>query len=165
MSKRKKYFFCDNCEKGENFLYGINRKGNTPPATFRSFSAIYDNQMFVIGGGTIWRNNECFQDPERIYSLNLGKRKENFLLKNNFGDLKPVNEFINKVIERRGFDLEELKKDQESLQEAQKLLEENKKRDIIFRVGGQRILAHKNILSLRSSYFANMFSSNKNYWS
>ena len=78
-----------------------------------------------------------------------------------FEDVKPVNEFINQTIERRrkAFGFEEDKGELETLGEVQKLLAENKVPDILFKVQGKHILAHKNILSLRSSYFSNMFSS------
>lgn len=75
-------------------------------------------------------------------------------------DIKPVDGFIKEVMKRTSFDLKEQARNLETLQGAQKLLQENKENDIIFKVQEEEIPAHKDILSLRSSYFSNMFSSN-----
>ena len=52
--------------------------------------------------------------------------------------------------------------DTESLKAAQNLLEEKGDHDVIFIVQDKQFPAHKEILSIRSSYFSNMFSSK--YW-
>ncbi len=70
-----------------------------------------------------------------------------------------MNNFIKELAMKRALASEEDKKNLEGLQEVQKLLDGNKDYDIIFKMQDKEIPAHKNILSLRSSYFSNMFMS------
>ncbi len=73
--------------------------------------------------------------------------------------MKPVNNFVKEIIEKRAFGFENANRDLEAIKEVEKMLEENKEPDIIFNVQGKHIPAHKEILMIRSSYFSNMFSS------
>jgi len=116
--------------------------------------------MIVAGG--FEKSNFSQRDFEQFYSLNLGMLVAKEVKLNNFEDLKPVNGHLKEILERRTFGLEDQIKDSEALQKAQNMLEENKESDILFKVQGKQIQAHKNILSLRSSFFSNMFSSNSN---
>jgi len=77
-------------------------------------------------------------------------------------DLKPVSGFVKEALEKRIFGPEEQSRDQDTLQRAKEMLEENKDYDVMFNVQGKQIPAHRDILSLRSSFFSNMFSSNSN---
>ena len=70
-----------------------------------------------------------------------------------------MNSFIKEMVMKRALGFEEENKELEVLQEVKKLLDENQDHDIIFKVQNKEIPAHKNILSLRSSYFSKMFSS------
>lgn len=69
-----------------------------------------------------------------------------------------MENFIKQVIWRRDFGFEEDSEDLETLREVQKLLSANKEPDTLFKVQGVKIAVHKSILSLRSSFFAKMFS-------
>jgi len=57
---------------------------------------------------------------------------------------------------------EENNKDLETLEQVQRLHEGNKAHDILFKVQDKKFPAHKNILSLRSSFFSNTCSSSLN---
>jgi len=70
-----------------------------------------------------------------------------------------VNGFLKEIVLKRALGSEEENKDFEALQGVQELLDENKDPDILFKVQDKVIPAHKNILSLRCSFFSNMFSS------
>ena len=66
---------------------------------------------------------------------------------------------IEKIVLKRALNSEWNFKDKEIPNTVQELLEEKEAHDIVFIIDNQRIPAHKDILSLRSSYFAKMFSS------
>jgi len=131
----------------KNFWYQILRRGEFPPSGLNFFSAVYGNKMIVFGGS--YRNNYNLAvedlDPKRIYGFNL--------------EIKPVNDLVGEISLERALDSEQENKNSESLKEVQKLLEEKKDHDVIFIFQEKQIPAHKDILSLRSSYFSNMFSS------
>ena len=70
-----------------------------------------------------------------------------------------MNNFIQEVLVERTLAFEEENKEAEALQTVKKILKENKDYDIIFKIQEKEIPAHKNVLSLRSSFFSNMFTS------
>ncbi len=70
-----------------------------------------------------------------------------------------MNNFIKEVVVERTLAFEEENKEAEALQTVKKILKESKDYDIIFKIQEKEISAHKNVLSLRSSFFSNMFTS------
>jgi len=101
--------------------------------------------MIIFGGKFLNANGQWTTDLGLIYSLNL--------------DIKPVNGLIREIILGRALGFEQDYQDQETLKAAQRLLDEKKEHDIVFVVQNKQIPAHKDVLSTRSSYFSNMFSS------
>ena len=75
--------------------------------------------------------------------------------------MKPVNDFMKETVEKRARSFEDDNRDLEAVKLVEKMLKENKKHDIIFSVRGRKVQAHKHVLSFRSSYFSNMFSSKR----
>ena len=73
--------------------------------------------------------------------------------------MKPVKDPIEKIRTRRTLEFIQDTGSTATLKAVQKILEKKKTHDIVFIIGNERIPAHKEVLSLRSSYFANMFSS------
>jgi len=69
------------------------------------------------------------------------------------------NGLINELITERVYGIYQDNEDLKTLNEAKKLLEKKRSPDIQFIVQGKQFSAHKDVLSIRSSYFANMFSS------
>jgi len=129
----------------ENFWYGIARKGSIPPPRTKWLSALYEDKMIVLGGkpqGSSSKQNK--HDLKEIYSFSLDRK---------------TRDFIGEEFSKRALSFDQNLQNEESLKTVQKLLAENKDHDIIFRVQDKQIPAHRDVLSIRSSYFSNMFAS------
>jgi len=151
----KIYFFGGTKEAPHNYLaiydtsrkfwYEVARKGDVPLPGYDFLSAVHGGQLMIFNGKST-NQQQKVQSSKYIYCINLEK--------------KPVKNFIEKVVFKRAMDSgQQNTKEKEILKEVQKILEEKTTHDVVFIVNNQRIPAHKHILSLRSSYFSNMFSS------
>ena len=152
----------NNLSIGKGFWYEVVKKGDSPRSAYDYLSAVFENKMIIFDGksGNPNQNQPIIQDMKQIYSLNLGilDLLNRYILNSNI-DLRPVKDPIEDIVLKRAIGFEQDDKDTETLIEVQKMLEEKKEHDVTFIVQLKQIPAHKEILALRSSYFANMFSS------
>jgi len=145
-----------------NFWYEVARKGDFPQSRQDLFSAVHENKMIVFGTNNSKSqtsqnyHGEHYQGPFIKESVSQYNLKEIYCLNMN---LKPIHDFIGEEFLKKAFLFHQDEQDEKSLEEARKLLKEKKDHDIIFRVQDQQIPAHRDVLSIRSSYFSKMFSS------